>query len=792
MGKEKNYCIEETALSPIPQSQRMSWLSLAFVQAGICVCVPAFLLGALLAEGMPIIPAIISGSLGYLLVVIGMIIIGFMGTDLGIASCTACEAGFGKRGARIIVSTIFAINMIGWFGINNQVCGEAFSNAIKDMTGFYIPVTASSIIWGIIMLLTAIYGVSALEKLDKISIPLLMVIMVVGTYLAFKIYGVSGLDKDSNYTMSFFSGVALSFNFTAVGTITAADYTRFQKSRIDTVKSTFYGVFPMGVITLVLGILLTKISAEYDIGMVLIKVGMPLLGVIALVISTWTTNSSNAYSAGLNLVMAFNIKDTKRREATLISGIIGIILCALGILDEIENVLSWLSYAVCPIGGILLADYWIVGRGKPENFKPIEGFNWAGILTWAASIPLAVLTKIEFLGIFIALIIYLVIEKFIPSSSRPLNNKKEALNEKIFKEDIIRILIGCSLLGTGGGGSLEEGITMINQYFEEDDYIELIQLSEIPDDKYIATPYSCGAPDAKSDPQFKNLKKVTSIPSILALKAIEKYIDEKVFAVTTTELGGSNSAEAFCAAKAMGIPLVDADPAGRSVPELQHSTYFLNNVSIAPLSVATTFGDTIVIENVVNDYRAEDIVRAIAVASDNMVGVCDHVHKAKKLKNALIPQMITYADTIGSIITQALNIEKKPCDYIINQLTNKLKGKKLFEGIINDFSCETREGFNFGEILLQGLHENQDDYFKINFKNENIIAYHNDKVVAMVPDLICMLGDNGYPITTPNFKKGDTINIVALPAPKEWLTKEGLECLGPSHFNLNVDYKPFS
>lgn len=97
------------------------WISLAFVQAGICVCVPAFLLGALLAEAMPIWPAIISGSLGYLIVVVGMVATGMIGCDLGLASCTCCQAGFGKSGARFIVSTIFAVNMIGWFGIRNGV-----------------------------------------------------------------------------------------------------------------------------------------------------------------------------------------------------------------------------------------------------------------------------------------------------------------------------------------------------------------------------------------------------------------------------------------------------------------------------------------------------------------------------------------------------------------------------------------------------------------------------------------------------------------------------------------------
>ena len=75
-NENKGKKAEVTALQAISAEDRKDWISLAFVQAGICVCVPAFLLGALLAEAMPIWPAIISGSLGYLIVVVGMVATG--------------------------------------------------------------------------------------------------------------------------------------------------------------------------------------------------------------------------------------------------------------------------------------------------------------------------------------------------------------------------------------------------------------------------------------------------------------------------------------------------------------------------------------------------------------------------------------------------------------------------------------------------------------------------------------------------------------------------------------------
>ena len=54
------------------------------------------------------------------------------------------------------------------------------------------------------------------------------------------------------------------------------------------------------------------------------------------------------------------------------------------------------------------------------------------------------------------------------------------------------------------------------------------------------------------------------------------------------------------------------------------------------MGVATKFGEKIVIQNVADDLRAEDIVRAIAVVSDNLVGVADHANVGKVIKNSLI------------------------------------------------------------------------------------------------------------------------------------------------------------
>ncbi len=417
MGEKQKH-VEANALAPIPKEERQSWISLALVQAGICVCASSFLEGALLAEAMPLGEAILSGALGNLLVVIFMTIIGFAGSDLGLASCTLSESCFGKTGARYLVSVVFAINLVGWFGITNEICGDAFTNFMAETFNIHFPLLASNILWGLIMLITAVYGMRAMEKLNAVSIPFLLIVMAVGTVLAIREYGFESANAEVERGMSFMAGVSLAFDFYAVGVVTAADVSRFQRNRAETAKSTIWGVLPIAVITLSLGAILTKISNEYDISMVLIQVGLPFMGILSIILSTWTTNSSNIYSGGLDVVMAFNMPDHRRREVTIVAGVIGTLLGAFGVLDHVEAFLSFLAYLVCPVGGVMIADYWIVGKGKPQNWHSVEGTCWVGVISWAVGAVAAYLLAYAWTGIIISMVAYIIVERFMPSRSR--------------------------------------------------------------------------------------------------------------------------------------------------------------------------------------------------------------------------------------------------------------------------------------------------------------------------------------------------------------------------------------
>lgn len=363
---------------------------------------------------------------------------------------------------------------------------------------------------------------------------------------------------------------------------------------------------------------------------------------------------------------------------------------------------------------------------------------------------------------------------------------------KIFtKQNILDLLYGCTVLGTGGGGGLEEGLEMMEEDFREGRELKVVDVKEIPDDAYVATPYGCGAPTpaegVELEEKYKRLPQVKGSPTILAFKKLEEFMGQKFFAVSSTELGGANTAEALHIACVLGIPIADADPAGRSVPELQHSTYYIKKVPIAPMGLATQFGDVAILSEVYDDLRAEDMVRAMAVVSNDLIGVVDHPTTGKIYRESVIVGALSYALRVGELLRESREAGEDAAVKIAEQEN----GKVLFKGLVTSVPWETVDGFNIGEVHLSGLESYAGETYRIWYKNENLISYRNEKIDVTCPDLICVFDKDGTPITNPDAKVGMEVTVIALPAPEIWQTPEGLECFGPRYFGFDVDYVPF-
>lgn len=407
MSKESS--METVTLEPVAMSDKKSWIDIAMIQSGILICVPSLMLGGILAESMNIGSAILSGVAGYIVTIILMIAIGIMGSDLGVPTCVVASGCFGKKGSSSLISGLFMISMVGWFAVQNRVCGTAVTSLIENISGIHLANEVSILVCGIVMLLTAIYGINALNKLNKIAIPALILVTAIGCVLAIKQYGTSNLTmKIENPTMSFVDGIILTISFMATGALNAPDFTRYQKNRKDTILSSSIGVLPAGMAMLILGALMTRIAQQYDITLVFSAIGLPVLGMIVLILATWTTNTTNAYSAGLDAVMIFKLREKDRATATIILGIIATVLSTTSITSYFEGFLNLLGSAFMPIIAIFIMEYWFFAKGKAENYKFHDGWKLSGLIAWLLGFAATMLPfGISFLnGIILSGILY--------------------------------------------------------------------------------------------------------------------------------------------------------------------------------------------------------------------------------------------------------------------------------------------------------------------------------------------------------------------------------------------------
>ena len=99
----------------------------------------------------------------------------------------------------------------------------------------------------------------------------------------------------------------------------------------------------------------------------------------------------------------------------------------------------------------------------------------------------------------------------------------------------------------------------------------------------------------------------------------------------------------------------------------------------------------------------------------------------------------------------------------------------------------TTGGFARGSLLIKSF-SSGDDILKLEFQNENLVAYRGSKVIASVPNLITVVEtESGLAVQTEDLRFGMRVSALAIPAPERLLTKEALEVVGPKAFGFDFE-----
>lgn len=350
-------------------------------------------------------------------------------------------------------------------------------------------------------------------------------------------------------------------------------------------------------------------------------------------------------------------------------------------------------------------------------------------------------------------------------------------------EEAEDLVLGATILGTGGGGDPREGLRLLREVLEQGREITIIGLDELPEDSVIVVPYFVGtiAPTARTRKPVRIAE-----PIRRAFEEMERLLGRKITAVVASEIGGANTPVALNIAAKLGLPVVDGDLLGRAAPELHQCTVHIFGIPMYPSAIVTSTGNIVIIKEYsdIDDYEA--LARYISTLDGKFAAVVDTPLTKKDAERAVVKGTISLCMRLGRAVREARRAGRDPVEAVVGALN----GWRVFEGVVEKYSWRDEGGFLRGEAVLRGIGRWSGHTLKSWIMNEHIMVWLDDKPLVMPPDLFMLLRDDGEPVTNSELKEGMRLHGIAARAPSVWRTPEGLKYFGPRHFGFDYDYEP--
>lgn len=353
---------------------------------------------------------------------------------------------------------------------------------------------------------------------------------------------------------------------------------------------------------------------------------------------------------------------------------------------------------------------------------------------------------------------------------------------KLYKQDIVEILYGATLLGAGGGGSLKFGMDMLEKVEKDGEVIELdlLDVDEMEDNEYAAMVAGLGAPVVMMDPKLP----LFGPDAVYAFKAFQKALiaeGKEVKYLYSGEMGGFNTFVPMLVAILSDkdvekrIKFVDVDGNGRAVPELNTTLGVFYGHPPTPIGLGSLYGDEIAVYPT-SDKSGEQISRQLCMLYNMRIGFATWGMNKEDFKEALPVGCVSFAQNIG----KALFAAKENGNDVMEELKKVMEIREFCRGTIEKLDLRQESGFDVGTTVVRG--DDGKRYF-IDFKNENLILRdESGKTYLTAPEGIGTVDlENVYPLTNADTKEGMRILVTMFPADRHWWdeTAKAYECWLP-------------
>jgi NCS1 family nucleobase:cation symporter-1 len=428
-------------IRPVRDEERhWSVMSMAALWIGMVVCVPTYTLaGGLIDQGMSWWQAVLTIMLANLIVLVPMILNGHAGTAHGVPFPVLARASFGVNGAHI-PSLLRALVACGWFGIQtwfggfsiyqlvNAVSGDALVGADLPLLGINPGELACYLFfWGIQV--GIIYkGVESIRKLEDLAAPFLIAIGLAllgwayvradgfGAMLANQgQFGLGGA-KEGQFWAVFAPSLTGMVGFWATLSLNIPDFTRYAKTQRDQVLGQAIGLPTTMTLFAFISVAVTSATTVifadpatgapgapiWDPTVLAGKIGGGLtvgISLLALAIATLSTNIAANVVSPANALINAAPQRVNFRVGGLVTAGLGLVILPWKLIETTGGyIFTWLvgySALLGPIGGVMLADYFILRRTHLDRlslyrrdgaYQYTRGFNPAALLAFGLGV----------------------------------------------------------------------------------------------------------------------------------------------------------------------------------------------------------------------------------------------------------------------------------------------------------------------------------------------------------------------------------------------------------------------
>ena len=397
-------------LAPTDPSRRTwSTYNIAALWIGMSVVITTYTLASgLMEQGMTWWQAMVTILLGNVIVLIPMILNAHAGTKCGISFPVLCRASFGVRGANI-AAILRAIVACRWFGIQTWIGALALDALLKAAWPGWAQLTGSTaiafaIFW-LIQVVVILRGTEGIKVLESWSAPLLLAGGALLLWWAVRSGGGIGnvlsesqrLQKgDASFWALFPAALTANVGYWATLSLNIPDFTRYAKSQRSQALGQALGLPTTMTAFAFIGVAVTSATivifgrAIWDPVQLVGMIGRaPVIIFAALVVlaAQLTTNMAANVVSPSNDFSNLSPKRISYVTGGLITAVVGIMMMPWKLYsDAAAYIFTWLlgySSLMGALGGILIADYWIVRR---QQLAVDDLFRLRGRYTYANGI----------------------------------------------------------------------------------------------------------------------------------------------------------------------------------------------------------------------------------------------------------------------------------------------------------------------------------------------------------------------------------------------------------------------